>query len=298
MESTTLLLAKKGEEYYNKKVLPAFDGHLPSLPLTIKKASFEDNGWSLEEQPDERLPRCWRAAFRLVPDGKPEDEDTDDEENPGPIARDEDVTRYYMRQDKEIKNTDGKPGVPPTDAFCTVLYLADSCAIILSDAMSPTHMLQRQNVSADEINSLLPPLHRLSDVLWAVWANEVYAPGNLRYFAFDGITNSQTQNLMIHIFQTRLNTIIVPWEKRLTFSLDSQEGKALFGSPLGVTLAWILIHRAEDLGMVGRRTPHVTIFNPEGKNVCMIWDLIPGDTPGVFGDPEKKDKDKEIPGGK
>lgn len=87
---------------------------------------------------------------------------------------------------------------------------------------------------------------------------------------------------MDDIFNARRGTIVVPWANRLTFSLDSQEGKALFASPNGVAVAWFLIHRAEDLG---RRTPVVTIFNPDGNNRCMIWDLIPQGEPSVLGTP-------------
>lgn len=87
---------------------------------------------------------------------------------------------------------------------------------------------------------------------------------------------------MEDIFNDRRGTTVVPWENRLTFGLDSKEGKALLASPNGLAVAWILIHRAEELG---RREPRVTIFNPDGTNRCMIWDLIPQGGEGVFGDP-------------
>lgn len=93
-----------------------------------------------------------------------------------------------------------------------------------------------------------------------------------------------TRPLMKEIFRARRGTADVPWGKRLTFDLTSDEGKALFASPTGVAVNWLLIHHAASLG---RREPRVTIFNPgggnRGDNHCMMWDLVPVGKKGVFG---------------
>lgn len=69
------------------------------------------------------------------------------------------------------------------------LYIPEACAIVTSVSYSPSHELQKQGVPANEIANRIPPLHQLSDILWAVWETLIYAPGNLQYYAVDGITN-------------------------------------------------------------------------------------------------------------
>ncbi|KAL8753466.1 MAG: hypothetical protein Q9199_005038 [Rusavskia elegans] len=274
-------LVEKGNQYYTEGVLPAFDGRSAYATPTFTEGSFTANGWKKSDPVDEPLPLHWEEAFKLIPEGAPaEGEDSD---------REDEVSRVYMDQSLPFTNAQGQGNTgndqshqPATGAQVYAMYLPEAFAIITSVSYSPKFRLQEQGVPDDQIANRIPPLHQLSDVLWAVWESLVYAPGNLRYYAVEGITNSVAKPLMDDIFNARRGTIVVPWANQLTFSLDSQEGKALFASPNGVAVAWFLIHRAEDLG---RRTPVVTIFNPDGNNRCMIWDLIPQGEPSVLGTP-------------
>ncbi len=72
---------------------------------------------------------------------------------------------------------------PPTGGTYYGLYLPEACAIITSVSYSPTYSLEKAGVAEKEIPSRIPPLHQLSNVLWAVWESLLYEPGNLRYYA-------------------------------------------------------------------------------------------------------------------
>ncbi|KAL8776182.1 MAG: hypothetical protein Q9203_003468 [Teloschistes exilis] len=290
-------LVEKGRKYYESGILPAFDGHsLYPTPL-FDEHSFTANGWSRFDEEDEVVPYAWKPVFAMVPEGRPPSGDESD--------RDEEVVLVYMSQDQPFMNAQGQETVsqsflyicfkgvrrkqklinhhqPPSLAYFHVYYLPETFAVIASTTYSSSYQLNQAGVPSDQIPGRTPPLHRLSDVIWAVWDSLVYHPGNLRYYAVDGIRNKVSQPLMEDIFNDYRGTDVVPWENRLTFGLDSKEGLALLGSPNGLAVAWILIHRAAE---PGRRVPRVSIFNPNGRNRCMIWDLVPQGAEGVFGDP-------------
>lgn len=54
-------------------------------------------------------------------------------------------------------------------------------------------------------------------------------------------------------------SLIIPWERRVTYGLDSDEGKALLATPNSIAVLWLLVHRRE---ILGRRDPRVTMFDP------------------------------------
>lgn len=157
--------------------------------------------------------------------------------------------------------------------------------------VSPRNKVERRRVPAAEIPQYIPRLNQLSDLVWLAWDNLVSNPEVLRYYAVEHIFNAIAKPLMDEIFQQRRGAAPatdIPWSQRLTFDLESDEGKALFASPNGIAVNWLLIHHA---GVLGRRRPRVSIFNPGGYNRCMIWDLVPVGAEGSFGEVED-----EIPG--
>ncbi|KAI4190106.1 MAG: hypothetical protein LQ346_004991 [Caloplaca aetnensis] len=152
----------------------------------------------------------------------------------------------------------------------------------------------RQPIPPEEIPKRIPRMNQLSDLVWHTWTGTTKEPGAFRYYAIQGIINKPTKPLMKEIFQARRGTTDVPWSKRLTFDLNSDEGKALFACPNGIAVNWLLIHHAT---VLGKREPRVTIFNEKGtnnlgENFCMVWDLIPEKQKGSFGKVEKEPKTK------
>ncbi|KAL8871773.1 MAG: hypothetical protein Q9198_007344 [Flavoplaca austrocitrina] len=168
-------LVEKGNKYIREGVLPAFEGRSNFPTPAFTDASFKENGWQMSPPVDEPLPRHWEEAFKLVPEGAPApDEDSE---------REDEVSRIYMDQTLPFTNAQGQRDTPPTGGTYYGLYLPEACAIITSVSYSPTYSLEQAGVAEKEIPSRIPPLHQLSDVLWAVWESLLYEPGNLRYYA-------------------------------------------------------------------------------------------------------------------
>lgn len=174
------------------------------------------------------------------------------------------------------------------------MYIPQNNAVLMYLTVSPRYNVGQRRVAEEDISKQIPRMSQLSDLVWYTWTGVTANPGSLRYYAVDGIVNDVAKPLMLEIFQARRGTTDVPWSKRITFDLNSDEGKALFGCPNGIAVNWLLIHHA---AVLGRREPRVTIFNAKGtnnmsNNLCMIWDLIPAGQKGSFGKVEKEPKTK------
>ncbi|KAL8913006.1 MAG: hypothetical protein Q9171_002074 [Xanthocarpia ochracea] len=161
---------------------------------------------------------------------------------------------------------------------------------------SPTYRLEvTYGIPTNDIPKYIPCLHQLSDVLWFQWDGYSSAPGSFRYYAVDGIINKVASDLIDEILELRRPSNDESWADRLTFDLNSEEGKALLACPNSIAVAWLLIHHASKLRP---REPRVTIFNPRGNNRMMIWDLVPAGQQGSFGDvaEEAESSDEESDG--
>lgn len=159
-------------------------------------------------------------------------------------------------------------------------YLPFHGTILITTAYSPTYWVKKRGVPDNEIQQHIPRLHQLSDAVWEVWKRITDRPKTLRFVARDEICNPVTGPLIDYLLRRDRNSLEVPWDNRLTFGLDSDEGKALLATPNGIAVAWLLIHRHETLGS---RDPRVSIFQVEGHR-CMIWELIPEGEKSTFDD--------------
>ncbi|KAL9019871.1 MAG: hypothetical protein Q9180_008669, partial [Flavoplaca navasiana] len=159
-------------------------------------------------------------------------------------------------------------------------YLPFHGTILITTAYGPTYWVKKRGVPDNEIQQHIPKLHQLSDAVWEVWKAVTDQPQTLRFLARDGIRNRITIPLLDYLFKRDRNSLEVPWDRRLTFGLDSDEGKALLATPHGIAVAWLLIHHHEKLGS---RDPRVSIFQVEGHR-CMIWELIPEGEKSTFDD--------------
>ncbi|KAL8731675.1 MAG: hypothetical protein Q9166_003254 [cf. Caloplaca sp. 2 TL-2023] len=114
-----------------------------------------------------------------------------------------------------------------------------------------------------DILKRVPPVHRLPDVLWYNWEKIVPASqSTLRYYAVQGIDPGSTPGALIDlILQQRRGTINVPWAKRITFDISSDEGLALWAFPNSIALNWLWIHHGT---VLGKRRPDSMIVNPGG----------------------------------
>ncbi|KAL8957495.1 MAG: hypothetical protein Q9193_005250 [Seirophora villosa] len=191
-------------------------------------------------------------------------------------------------QDTPFRNSAGKRQKPipkknNIGAHYEVYYVPKWNAMISSDARSPAYQVRLNHdfkISNDNVNKLIPPLNRQSDVMWAVWKTISPSPNNLRYIGRSGIINDDTKGIMDEIFRKGPTGKPTPWPG-LTFGIDTEEAQALLATPNGLAIAYILIDRAKQLG---RRKISVTIAasDPDspGLGYRMLWDLAP-DVPAL-----------------
>ncbi|KAL8864820.1 MAG: hypothetical protein Q9174_007208, partial [Haloplaca sp. 1 TL-2023] len=254
-------LVCKGTRYADG-VTAAIAGNGPAAPVFPTPGGDTgyalNNGWQYDDDfPDNELPSRWTPVFEMMPQGYPPEGE--------PLY-------VELNQQADFVNVNGEEQDRIRGNY-HAFYIVSNTAILITYSQSPVQFVTTElDIPASEVDAVVPPLHRLSDAIWLIYGDlDEDGAGALRFIMRDNINNDVTSPLLEHIFRTRRGTLDVPWENRLTFDLDSDEGKALFGSPNGVAVAWVLIHRVQELG---RRMPRVSIFRAEGKN-CMVWDLVP-----------------------
>ncbi|KAL8677130.1 MAG: hypothetical protein Q9224_007220, partial [Gallowayella concinna] len=167
-----------------------------------------------------------------------------------------------------------------TRADCNGFYIPFSNAILMTGTHSPRAHMRRKGIPEDKIEQHIPRLNTISDVVWEQWKSVAHEPGKLRFYAIDTVVNEVSSPLLDYLFRREGSPQEMAWEDRLTFGLDTDEGKALFGAPNGIAVAWLLTNHH---GALGRRDPRVSIFRGEGKR-HMIWELIPEGKKSTFDD--------------
>ena len=280
--------------------MPAFAGQIQYQTPDFGEGEDVLNslGWTSSEDETTPIPSYWDDALKATQFGNP----TEDE-----------LVYIKVEQDRSFQNAYGQR-VSRTLYLCSCepfsadpapqqatgaryyAYYSLNGFIMVTDSFSPTYRLEITfGIPTTEIPKYLPRLHQLSDVLWFQWDGYSSTPGSFRYYAVDGIINQVASDLIDEILEFRRPSNDVSWSDRLTFDLNSQEGKALLACPNGIAVAWLLIHHAS---VLGPREPRVTIFNPRGNNRMMIWDLVPAGQPGSFGDvaEEAESSDEESDG--
>ena len=128
-------------------------------------------------------------------------------------------------------------------------------------------------VGGDRATQVLPDLQRWSDVVYLVWAN-LCSKNNgdvkgIKYLIRSHIKEKETNTKDI-IDQVLGGAAILPYDgktKGTTFSMDTDEGKALLGSAHGYGTAWFLINHQETLG--NKEVDSITVFQTtsDGGNV-------------------------------
>ncbi|KAL8996745.1 MAG: hypothetical protein Q9169_003816 [Polycauliona sp. 2 TL-2023] len=246
-------------------------GYFSYPPQDFGRRPFLDNGWQWRGQYID-LPREWGEIFPFL------------EGAPSPAQR---FHNYGVHQNGEFDNDD-LDFIQPTHAEYIGYYIPEASLILMTNLRSPSHIVREEAISRrlDQISQgiqlgpwdplqitlQVPRLHRLSDAVWEAWITDNPRPGTLRYYALNNIQNEPTAVLIDHLlWRDRGNAFLVPWRQRISFGLDSNEGRALLGTPCSVAVVWILVHRR---GILGPRDPRVTIWN-EGGSRRMIWEFIP-----------------------
>ena len=119
----------------------------------------------------------------------------------------------------------------------------------------------------------LPALRQMSDLSWGFW-HEAHGGRNLGHitkFIVPQIINDETLRLIDQALKTyevpegkdRLDTL--PAWPGLTFDIDTDQGKALLGSPNGIAAAYFLSQHKQQIG-ANKYVYKVTVFKPDEDN--------------------------------
>ncbi|KAL8728268.1 MAG: hypothetical protein Q9166_005508 [cf. Caloplaca sp. 2 TL-2023] len=256
-------LVTKGTFYFEEGIVKATN-RFSDPPPDFGDDPFGDNGWSIVEDDDD-ISEIWDPVFEDIPPREP----TQDEYSLVKLDQIMDFANDYDDNNRA------------TNAAYHGYYIPISNTIIMTITYSPQHYVRGRGVEDDEVKEYIPRLNQVSDVAWEVWTAITNSPQKLRFYAVDGIFNTITSPVMDYLFQRdRPGALNVPWDRRLTYGLDSDEGKMLLATPTGIAVAWILIHHKQ---LLGRRDPRVSIFR-DGNLRCMIWELIPVGEKSSFDD--------------
>ncbi|KAL9054269.1 MAG: hypothetical protein Q9206_003609 [Seirophora lacunosa] len=259
----------KGRLLY-QKILAAFEG--TGTPGREFSAQDIDNGWVKDT--DNAMMFDWEiplmAVGKTLGAGVGEREPTEAE-----------ITLIDLLQRKPFKNANGEQvNDLERNAHHELAYIPFFNTIIIINVVSPTNQVkarfrkEKKEITQADILRRIPPLNRVSDVMWTVWSTTSKTPNSLRLIGIDGISNGDTFGIMKTIFEKGEAKEPIKFPG-LKFGLDTEEGQALLATPNGLAIAWLMIDRA---GKLGRRIPTVSIYSvyPEtGGYYRMLWDLQP-----------------------
>ncbi|KAH9865863.1 hypothetical protein J1614_009450 [Plenodomus biglobosus] len=143
----------------------------------------------------------------------------------------------------------------------------------------------------------LPELRFLSDIYWGYWVRENPNIKNIRVYGAYMVINEPTVLLTSRAFKNvNVNTLTV-WPGT-SFSAKSEEGKALIGSPIGATIAHMLISHKAGLGI--KHITKVTVVTKEYVHSPLTMHLfftiedVPADKVTSVGGEKSQQKKKEV----
>lgn len=90
----------------------------------------------------------------------------------------------------------------------------------------------------------------------------------MKYIIRSGIQNAATCMILTKIIQRQNRHVFDIWPG-LTFSIDSEEGLAILGTPNGSGTAYLLAQHREQLGY--KTIDRVTVFHAGGKTDIYRW---------------------------
>jgi hypothetical protein len=112
----------------------------------------------------------------------------------------------------------------------------------------------------------LPDLRFCSDIFWGYWFNNNPNVKNLRLYGAYKVLNKEASQLVARAFTKNGHESIDSWPG-VSFDHTTPEGQALIGSPIGATIAHMLIGHKAELGV--KWINKVSVFNydanPDGS---------------------------------
>ncbi|WQF83651.1 hypothetical protein CDEST_08665 [Colletotrichum destructivum] len=171
----------------------------------------------------------------------------------------EKLALYRFVHDKEFEYKDGRKGEPTEARYYNVASPQDG-AFIFDSNWSPTYQRKEDRIGD------VPDLDTLSDLAYFQWRDSCQAVGvefgSLKVIFRSNIYYAPTFNTIIETMRQADYSQVPGWDKRVTFSMDSQEGHAILGSAHGASTAWFLIQHREELG--AKRLKEVVVWGATG----------------------------------
>lgn len=121
----------------------------------------------------------------------------------------------------------------------------------------------------------VPPLHHWSDIAYLQWlktstsaSSPVPLPAPIKFVLRLKIQNVDTYSILNKITARHGLTGYPPWPG-IVLDIESDEGKAVLGTPNGAGVAWLLIQRKKELGH--KRVEKVTFFCVPSEGEIHLW---------------------------
>ncbi|KAL8765740.1 MAG: hypothetical protein Q9194_006476 [Teloschistes cf. exilis] len=172
------------------KIQAAFLGTTP--PEREFLTSDLENGWERSTEITGEslmiLGRYWSTVFDNI--------------YPASRGKSLDVKPVNLYQTGKYRTEDGTEIDNPTGAYSCASYFPTFNWVIATNSLSPSNVIQKRNqgISKEDRNEQLPPLDKLSDLLWLSWNTVSQNPKQLRYIGRSEIVNPQTRAIMDYLF--------------------------------------------------------------------------------------------------
>ncbi|KAL6708410.1 hypothetical protein ACN47E_002673 [Coniothyrium glycines] len=162
---------------------------------------------------------------------------------------DEDDEWGQMKPVTEQKyKVDGKEYMA-TGAFYLFAMNKIDGAIIAKNIQSPSvAVLESHNWGRAAAPGELPDLRFCSDIYWAYWTHNNPNVRKLKVYGAHHVINDETMLLATRAMKNKQVSKLSEWPG-VSFSAEEDEGKALIGSPLGATIAHMLVAHKAELGI-------------------------------------------------
>ncbi|KAH8731830.1 hypothetical protein GQ44DRAFT_603811 [Phaeosphaeriaceae sp. PMI808] len=169
------------------------------------------------------------------------------------------VPRFTHVHDKPT--THGGQVYKPTRALFQTIIDRENGVLIVQQAFGPAYKVKQRRKGPQ----ILPELKNWSDIAFLQWMDPQFEgqPNNLQAVVHIIIENPSTTAIINHVLkihreQTDKHDEWIPAPDGLTWSIDSEEGKAFLGSPNGRGTGWLLGQHKEQLGW--KAVDSVTLF--------------------------------------
>lgn len=147
--------------------------------------------------------------------------------------------------------------------------------LLLSFIMFILHSTESRKHCVNLCGSFSAVPKRINDLLWLTWSHGASlaskSPTNLNHFVSEDVINASTIAVVDSIM-ARLGHKLQKWPGQ-HFDMNSDEGKALLGTPNALSLGWMLIY---NLGTFKKRTVEsVNVFLDEVGRLILCFNIGP-----------------------